>query len=89
MKRNYKYEKEMLHWLDGGEIECRWIGGEHEAVWRPLRSAFYDSPYWEYRISKPADKKRWLYVNYSQHLDHWFSRQVTEETIGKIRMEDI
>ena len=29
MKRNYKYEKEMLHWLDGGEIECSWIGGEH------------------------------------------------------------
>ena len=50
MKRNYKYEKEMLHWLDGGEIEQRW---EDEDYWYPFDGRWKDTPYWEYRIAEP------------------------------------
>jgi hypothetical protein len=88
MKRNYKYEKEMLHWLDGGDIEERCFDGE----WEPFDGDWVDDGDWEYRISKPAEKpkeERWLYVN-KRHDSHlWIAEEETEYTIGKIRMEDV
>jgi hypothetical protein len=49
MKRNYKYEKEMLHWLDGGEIEERYWDGD----WAQFDGMWVDSPEWQYRIAEP------------------------------------
>lgn len=51
MKRGYKYEKEMLHWLDGGEIEVRY----RDEPWEPFDGQWvWNIPYyWEYRIAEP------------------------------------
>jgi hypothetical protein len=77
MKRNYKYEKEILHWLDGGEIEVRY----RDEPWEPVEGAFYCYGDWQYRIVEPElcedegcdhhgtvhvcvspKEERWLYV---------------------------
>jgi elongation factor P hydroxylase len=89
MKRGYKYEKEMLHWLDGGEIEQRW---EDEDCWYPFDGRWKDTPYWEYRIVEPAEKpkeERWLYVVDVGGFLQLHESEIRTYTIGKIRMEDV
>jgi hypothetical protein len=49
MKRNYKYEAEMLHWLDGGDIEMRYC----YEPWEPFDGFWAESDGWEYRIAEP------------------------------------
>jgi len=93
MKRNYLYENEMLHWLDGGEIEQRACG---EEKWEPFDGEWVYN--YEYRIAKPVNKlikeQRWLYVNKIVMNDitsglTTLTTTPTSETIGKIRMEDV
>jgi hypothetical protein len=91
MKRNYKYEKEMLHWLDGGEIEMRYC----YEPWEPFDGFWAESDGWEYRIVWPAEKpkkERWLFVNRlspDYESDPWITDEKTQYTFGKIRMEDV
>jgi hypothetical protein len=100
MKRNYKYEKEMLHWLDGGDIEMRYC----YEPWEPFDGFWAESDGWEYRIVRPAEKpkeERWLYVNKIVWRDitneiateptglTTLTTAPTTDTIGKIRMEDV
>lgn len=55
MKRNYKYEKEMLHWLDGGEIEQRFGNGG----WHQFDGIWMYKDEWQYRIAeKPKEERR-------------------------------
>jgi uncharacterized protein (UPF0248 family) len=93
MKRGYKYEKEMLHWLDGGEIEQK---TNDEEYWRPFDGYWYDEPCWQYRIAESrseellAEKQRWLYVVVD--VDGFLQlheSEIPHHTIGKIRMEEI
>ena len=93
MKRNYRYEKEMLHWLDGGEIEQKYDCYE----WEPF-DGVWDDNNCQFRIVEPAEKpkeERWLYVNKVMMYDVWIpgatnlSTTPSEKTIGKIRMEDV
>ena len=95
MKRNYTYEKEMLHWLDGGEIEQKYIFIEDE--WEPFNGDWAAHRDMEYRIAEPKEKpkeERWLYVNKIVVNDicvglTTLTTTPTSETIGKIRMEDV
>lgn len=89
MKRGYKYEKEMLHWLDGGKIEQRACG---EEKWEPFDGEWVDC--WQYRIAEKPEEEWWLYVNKVVVDDIYgglvtLSTTATSETIGKIRMEDV
>lgn len=101
MKRGYKYEKEMLHWLDGGDIEQKY--SFLEDGWEPFNGEWTAEQDMEYRIAESADKpkeERWLYV-YSTPNGEAFSRAspchigtvsphlMGCESIGKIRLEDV
>lgn len=88
MKRNYKYEKEMLHWLDGGEIEQTCFGSD----WEHFDGDWLDDVDWQYRIAETKEKpkeERWLYVQSVGATTKWFSTEKDKFTIGKIRMEDV
>jgi hypothetical protein len=104
MKRGYKYEAEMLHWLDGGDIEMRYC----YEPWEPFDGFWAESDGWEYRIAEPElcedegcdhhgtvhvcvspKEERWLYVNKKHDSHLWIAEEKTEFTIGKIRMEDV
>ena len=105
MKRNYKYEREILHWLDGGKIEQRYIGNDFVTKewfkdWKQFYGDWIDSPDWQYRIAEKPKEEQWLYVNKTRrHPDPTdasyiqttieLSTDPTPYTIGKIRMEDV
>ena len=89
MKRGYLYEKEMLHWLDGGEVEVRY----RNEPWETFEGAFYCYEDWEYRIAEPAEKpkdERWLYVQRGSNGQLFLNEYEGYITpIGKIRMEEV
>lgn len=51
----HKWQKEIIAWANGAEIECKWVDGE----WHPEKSPHWDSTY-EYRI-KPVTPV-WYYM---------------------------
>ena len=68
MKRNYKYEKEMLHWLDGGKIEQTCFGSD----WEPFDGDWINDDDWKYRIAEKP-KLKWVGLTYDE-IDECFKQ---------------
>ncbi len=88
-----EYDDVIRAWLDGAEVKQRLEGDKN---WEPFSGDWILDGEWQYRIAKPAQKPKYLYVAVSKEKGEFdFSLRKDlifasshHKYVGKIRLEE-